>query len=159
MGLLDKMFDNDKNDDKNRKPADFSDVKSSTPKADFSDVRGGSSTAPADSRSGRWYLLEINARCNLWHYLGARNGVNLMAAAYDFMVDRKPPARVRYATRDRWLSLDLDFKAYRELSQRGELTFAAWAAEQAGARLLGSLEDAHPLQGLVPLLRVADPLL
>jgi nucleoid-associated protein YgaU len=50
MGLLDKMFDNDRNDDKNRKPADFSDVKSSsTPKADFSDVSGGSSTRPADS--------------------------------------------------------------------------------------------------------------
>jgi nucleoid-associated protein YgaU len=45
MGLLDKMFDKDKDDDKNRKPADFSDVKSS--KANFDDVRGGSSTAPA----------------------------------------------------------------------------------------------------------------
>jgi predicted ATP-grasp superfamily ATP-dependent carboligase len=80
-----------------------------------------------DPGDGRWYLLEINARYNLWHYLGARNGINLMAAAYDFLVDRKPPAPVRYATRYRWLSLDLDFKAYRELSQRGELTFAAWA--------------------------------
>ena len=80
-----------------------------------------------DPRDGRWYLLEINARYNLWHYLGARNGINLMAAAYDFLVDRKPPAPVRYATRYRWLSLDLDFKAYRELSQRGELTLAAWA--------------------------------
>ena len=80
-----------------------------------------------DPRDGRWYLLEINARYNLWHYLGARNGINLMAAAYDFLVDGKPPARVEYATRYRWLSLDLDFKAYRELSQRGELTFAAWA--------------------------------
>lgn len=80
-----------------------------------------------DPRDGRWYLLEINARYNLWHYLGARNGINLMAAAYDFLVDRKPPARLPYATRYRWLSLDLDFKAYRDLAQRGELTFAAWA--------------------------------
>jgi len=47
MGLLDKMFDKDKDDDKNRKPADFSDVKSSSSKANFDDVRSGSSTAPA----------------------------------------------------------------------------------------------------------------
>ena len=57
MGLLDKMFDNDKNDDKNRKPADFSDFKSSTPKADFSDVRSGSSSAPADTSRGRTYTV------------------------------------------------------------------------------------------------------
>ena len=84
MGLLDKMFDNDKNDDKNRKPADFSDVKSSTPKADFSDVSGGSSTRPADSRSGRTYtvvagdsLSKIAKRefgdANKWHAIYEAN--------------------------------------------------------------------------------------
>src|SRR5205085_1301257 len=34
-----------------------------------------------DARTGRWYLLEINARYTLWHLLGACNGVNLMRAA------------------------------------------------------------------------------
>ena len=57
MGLLDKMFDNDKNDDKNRKPADFSDVKGSTPKANFDDVRSGSSSAPATSGTSRTYTV------------------------------------------------------------------------------------------------------
>jgi nucleoid-associated protein YgaU len=57
MGLLDKMFDNDKNDDKAKRPADFSDVKGSAPKANFDDVRGGSSTAPAPSTSGRTYTV------------------------------------------------------------------------------------------------------
>ena len=37
-----------------------------------------------DARTGRWYLLEVNARFNLRHYLGAVNGVNLMRTAYDF---------------------------------------------------------------------------
>ena len=56
MGLLDKMFDKD--DDKNRKPADFSDVKSSSSKANFDDVRGGSSsTAPADTGRSRTYTV------------------------------------------------------------------------------------------------------
>jgi nucleoid-associated protein YgaU len=57
MGLLDKMFDKDKDDDKNRKPADFSDVKSSSSKANFDDVRSGSSTAPAGTGRSRTYTV------------------------------------------------------------------------------------------------------
>ncbi len=81
MGLLDKMFDNDKNDDKNKK-ADFSDVKSS--KANFDDVRSGSSTAPADTTRGRTYtvvagdsLSKIAKRefgdANKWHAIYEAN--------------------------------------------------------------------------------------
>lgn len=55
MGLLDKVFGNDKNDDKNRKPANFSDVKPSNPS--FADVRGGSSSAPADAPASRTYTV------------------------------------------------------------------------------------------------------
>ena len=58
MGLLDKVFDNDKGDDKNRKPADFSDVRSSTSKANFDDVSGTVSSAPvADRTSARTYTV------------------------------------------------------------------------------------------------------
>ena len=63
MGLLDKMFDNDKNDDKNRKPADFSDVNSKSAStgnsgANFNDVHGSVSSAPAPSTdSGRTYTV------------------------------------------------------------------------------------------------------
>ena len=62
MGLLDKMFDNDKNDDKNRKPADFSDVSSksaSTGKsgANFDDVQGSVSSKPDSGTSARTYTV------------------------------------------------------------------------------------------------------
>ena len=74
------------------------------------------------SESGRFYLLEVNTRFNLWHYLGAVNGVNLPKVAYDFLVHgRKPPA-VKAATRYRWLSLREDWRAQRE----GQLGFADW---------------------------------
>ena len=58
MGLLDKVFDNDKNDDKNRKPADFSDVRSNAPKsgANFDDVHGSVSSRPA-SDTARTYTV------------------------------------------------------------------------------------------------------
>ena len=84
-----------------------------------------------DPASGRWYLLEINARCNLWHYLGAANGVNLAAAAYEYLARGSRPRQPEYAPRYRWLALELDFKAYRELSGRGELGFAGWLASIA----------------------------
>lgn len=79
-----------------------------------------------DPRDGRWLLLEINARFNLWNYLGAANGVNLMRAAYDYLVDGAAPAAQRARNAYRWLSLQLDFKAFRELHGRGELGIASW---------------------------------
>ncbi len=87
-----------------------------------------------DPRDGRWYLLEINARCNLWHYLGAAHGVNLGAAAYDYLVYGRRPQPCAYTPRYRWLSLQLDFKAYREMAARGEITALGWLASLASSR-------------------------
>jgi D-aspartate ligase len=78
----------------------------------------------ADSRSFR--LLEINARFNLWHYVAARNGINLPAVAYDYLIAGKRPEYVLYRTTWRWLSLAHDWRAYRELAARGELGAARW---------------------------------
>ena len=41
-----------------------------------------------DPRTGRFYLLEVNPRFNLWNHLGAAAGVNLPLLAY-----RTTPAR------------------------------------------------------------------
>jgi len=81
-----------------------------------------------DPRDGRWYILEINARYNLWHYLGAANGVNLMAAAYGYLLghQRRMPPRAR--TTRRWLSLENDWRAFRVLHARGELGWRGWIA-------------------------------
>jgi len=87
-----------------------------------------------DPRDGRWYLLEINARYNLWHYLGAANGINLMRASYDFLVDGAQWESERYGTRLRWLSLGLDFAAYRELAAAGRLSLFAWLRSILGSR-------------------------
>lgn len=76
--------------------------------------------------TGRFYLLEINTRFNLWHYLGARNGVNLPRVAYEFLVANKRPERSQARTRYRWLCLRYDWQAYRELRARRELTAAGW---------------------------------
>ena len=87
-----------------------------------------------DPRDGRWYLLEINARFNLWHYLGAHNGVNLMRAAYDFLIDGAQWEPASYSTRRRWLSFGIDFASYRRLAKAGQLSFGRWLASIAFSR-------------------------
>lgn len=64
--------------------------------------------------TGRFYLLEINTRFNLWHYVGAMNGVNLPRVAYDYLVAGARAAPRRARTRYRWLCMRYDWRAYRE---------------------------------------------
>ena len=78
------------------------------------------------AESGRYYLLEINTRFNLWHYLGAKNGVNLPRVAYEFMLYGRRPQPARLSTRYRWLAWRYDWRAFRELRARGELGAARW---------------------------------
>jgi predicted ATP-grasp superfamily ATP-dependent carboligase len=87
-----------------------------------------------DARTGRWYLLEVNARFNLWQYLGAANGVNLMATAYQFLLDGNRPEPATSRDDTRWLSFELDRRAYRELRAEGRLGLVRWLASIAFAR-------------------------
>jgi D-aspartate ligase len=88
-----------------------------------------------DERDGRLWLLEVNARFNLWHHLGAVNGVNLPEIAYRWLVEgAEPRPRPRYGTRYRWLHLALDYKTYRERRAARVTSFARWLASIALAR-------------------------
>ncbi|MER9801128.1 hypothetical protein NKJ36_29170 [Mesorhizobium sp. M0142] len=79
-----------------------------------------------DAKSGKHFLLEVNARFSLWNCLGAENGVNLLAVAYDYMVAGKRPPPLSYRTDTRWLCLPLDYRAYRQLAARRELSLVDW---------------------------------
>jgi predicted ATP-grasp superfamily ATP-dependent carboligase len=79
-----------------------------------------------DARTGRFRALEVNARFTLWHHLGARNGINLPLVAYEYLVYGRRPAPRAHETRFRWLCLDLDLRAGRDLASRNELAAAAW---------------------------------
>jgi predicted ATP-grasp superfamily ATP-dependent carboligase len=91
-----------------------------------------------DERTGRFVTLEINARFNLWHYLGALHGVNLPAIAYDYLVEHRvpePPA-IPSAPRYRWLNFYRDYLAFREKHARGALGVREWVASIAPGRKL-----------------------
>ncbi|HYL87225.1 MAG TPA: hypothetical protein VEU32_00505 [Burkholderiales bacterium] len=84
--------------------------------------------------TGEFFLLEINARFNLWHYLGAQGGVNLAQVAYDYMTrgERSSPAQTR--ARYQWLSPRLDYLAFRALAAQRELTAGRWLASLVTTR-------------------------
>lgn len=87
-----------------------------------------------DPRIGRFRVLEVNARYNLWHYLAAANGLNLPLTAYEYLVHGRRPAAARgYRTTQRWIHLRYDWAAYRSLAARGELDLAGWLASLAAA--------------------------
>jgi D-aspartate ligase len=71
-----------------------------------------------DARTGELYTLEVNARFNLWHYLGAANGVNLPLLAYEYLCDGRVPLEPpRYDVRTRWLDFYRDRHCFQEDAQ------------------------------------------
>ncbi len=86
------------------------------------------------AETGQFFLLEVNARFNLWHYLGAQGGVNLAQVAYDYMTRGTRSSPVQMRTRYRWLSPRLDYLAYRSLAARRQLTARAWLASLLSTR-------------------------
>lgn len=93
--------------------------------------------------TGRHYLLEINARFNLWHYLGAKNGVNLAQVAYEYLTRGYRPRHVDAATRYRWLCFKLDWRHYR----REKPNTLQWLASLATPKVydLWAWDDPMPL--------------
>jgi predicted ATP-grasp superfamily ATP-dependent carboligase len=79
------------------------------------------------ARDGRFRVLGIDARYNLWHHVAAKNGVNLPRVAYDYLVHGERPARAEFRTSCRWVHFRLDYRAFRELEACKELTPARWA--------------------------------
>lgn len=106
-----------------------------------------------DAINGRIYVLEVNARYNLWHHVAARNGVNLPQVAYNYLVHGAHPASVRYRTAYRWLCLRLDWRSYRQLASRGELTLGAWLASLLGSR---KVHDLFSWTDPIPFLRAVS---
>ena len=80
-----------------------------------------------DARRNRLYLLEVNARYNLWHYLGAASGVNIPRTAYADQTGRRCSPATAYQTRIRWLSFFDDFRAFiRDYHRTGSLSWWEW---------------------------------
>jgi predicted ATP-grasp superfamily ATP-dependent carboligase len=102
-----------------------------------------------EPRTGRLRVLEVNARYNLWHYLGAANGLNLPLTAYEYLVfGRRPQAPRPYVSTYRWINLRYDWAAYRELAASGELDLRQWLASLSGPKVGQHFSWRDPLPAL-----------
>lgn len=106
-----------------------------------------------DPRTLEIYTLEINARFNLWHRLGAAHGVNLPRCAYDYLVHGKSPAgAAAYVPRYKWLDFHGDVHAFREQRRRGELGLLRWLSSLADPRII---HDTFALRDPLPFVQWA----
>ncbi|MFY7915679.1 MAG: ATP-grasp domain-containing protein, partial [Rubrivivax sp.] len=104
---------------------------------------------------GRLYLLEINARFNLWHHLGAVAGVNLPALVHADLTGRERPLAAVARPGRCWCRPRQDRLAAREAG----LSILAWLAWVVRCEA-GPLHWDDPMPFLKPRLRrVMHPLM
>jgi len=103
-----------------------------------------------DAVDKKYYLLEINARYNLWHYLGASAGVNLPVNAYRYYIKSAPfAAAPEYRTDIRWLHFRQDVSAFFEYRRRGELSLGGWIGSLLHKKVYDKFAWRDPLPALV----------
>lgn len=99
-----------------------------------------------DEASNIYYVLEINPRYNLWHYLGAVSGVNIPAIAYSYHTGMKITSKTSLnTTRIRWLDFATDRKAYVEMRLNGETNFLQWLWSLRGEKVFNDFSWTDPL--------------
>ncbi|MBM4357599.1 MAG: hypothetical protein FJ096_05755 [Deltaproteobacteria bacterium] len=83
-----------------------------------------------DRATGRLVTLEVNLRYNLWHHLGAVNGVNLLLVAHRHLVCGESVPAMTPTTRYRWIDIDRG-----DRSSRAEgVSIPAWLGSLAERR-------------------------
>lgn len=86
-----------------------------------------------DPRDGRFVLMEINVRTVSGQQLVTSSGFDVPLLAFHDATGRPMP-EVPPVKRVRWLFLGLDFRAFRELRSRGEITTWEWLRSLARCR-------------------------
>jgi D-aspartate ligase len=106
-----------------------------------------------DPDRGRFYLLEVNPRFNLWHYLGTVCGVNLPWLAYADLVGVASKPRSGYTTGVRWLSFGDDLRSFlRDYRPTGRLSWSAWLLSLRGKKVYDVFSWRDPYPSLVAVL-------
>jgi D-aspartate ligase len=106
---------------------------------------------------GAFHLLEINARFNLWHRLGAVSGVNLPMIAYRDLTGLEGPAvESTYTTDIRWLALANDLRSFlRSYRPSGELGWLDWIGSLRGRMIYDVFQWDDPVPFLSEQYRYA----
>lgn len=102
-----------------------------------------------DARTGKLYILEINARYNLWNYLGAANGVSLPEVAYRDLYDMPIVKQFEYKTRYNWISVENDIRALKEYHKHDEWSIPQWIASLIKPKVYNYFSWSDPMPFVV----------
>jgi len=105
-----------------------------------------------DPRDGVFRLIEINPRFELANSLIATAGVDLARTMYADLTGSAEAPRRPYRTGISWMALNMEFKACRELSARGEFSWKEWIVSLRGLRREALLSWDDPLPGVASYL-------
>jgi len=106
-----------------------------------------------DPARNRYYLLEINARFNLWNYLGAASGVNLPLIAYRDLTGQACEPQTDYRTGVRWLAFGDDLRTFvRHYRPAGELSWGRWLRSYGSKKVYQTFSWRDPYPFVVSLL-------
>lgn len=89
-----------------------------------------------DVGRNKYFLLEINARFNLWHYLGSVCGINIPRLVYEDLIGRQVALQNDYRTDIKWLAFGMDFRAFiKSYRPGGELSWIEWLMSLRGKKI------------------------
>jgi predicted ATP-grasp superfamily ATP-dependent carboligase len=106
-----------------------------------------------DSRRGNFFVLEINARFNLWNYLGAACGVNIPRVAYKYLLGQPCKPQHEYRTGIKWLSFGNDLRAFlRDYNREGDLSWRRWLLSYRSRKVYDVFSWRDPYPSVITLL-------
>ncbi len=106
------------------------------------------------AETGKLLLLEANPRFNLWHYLGARSGVNLPLFAYASLTGTSMSKPECIQPGWKWISLDDDLRGLvRDHGPRGALSWPEWLLSLRGPMVYDAFAWDDPWPAAVSVFR------
>jgi D-aspartate ligase len=103
--------------------------------------------------TGELFVLEVNARFNLWHYLGAASGINLPRIAYADLVGDPILTPTEYETNIHWLSFGDDLRSFlRSYHPAGDLGWLDWLSSLRGKKIYDVFAWRDPLPWIATML-------
>lgn len=104
-----------------------------------------------DLTNNSYKLLEINARYNLWHYLGSRCGINIPKIAYAHQTQKQVHGEFsEYKTGIKWLAFGMDLRSFvKSYHPSGDLTWLQWLRSLGGKKIYNTFAWNDPLPLIV----------
>ena len=106
-----------------------------------------------DPQNRKYYLLELNPRFNMWHYLGAVCGINIPHLAYATLNGATLQGRETYRTDICWFNMHRDVLAGLESYRHGRLTLAGWLRSYQTRKIYDVFAWSDPKPALYGVLR------